>query len=488
MRTKFIPFTIVLFVVISCSNKKNQELNIEIKAIENNLVASIQIKGKPVEKYEITERMEHYKVPGVSIAVVKDGEIRWAKGYGIANTNDSSVVTVNTLFQAGSISKPVAALAALKLVEEGKIDLDKDVNIYLNDWKIPDNKFTEIEKVTLRRLLTHTAGMTVHGFPGYQQKDTFPSIVTVLNGKGNTEPVLVDTIPGNIWRYSGGGYTVMEKIVEDVSGLPLEKYMAKNILPQMGMTNSTFEQPLPTSLYSQASAAYNGKGEIVEGLWHNYPEQAAAGLWTTPTDLGNYCIQVQNILSGEEKGVLSKETIEKMLTKHKNDWGLGLALNGDGDSLIFRHGGKNEGFTNNFFSFAHHGDAVIVMTNADNGGPLIDEILSSVSEYYGWGKSEPRTIEVIELQPEQLTRLTGKYKLDYQIPEIGDYFVEVSNSDSGLIVNDLITKQVSKLYPLDEFKFIEIEGGEEVLFQLSENSEKIGLLWNNQYQFFRIDE
>ncbi len=487
MKTKSILLVLILSVFFSCSVKKNNELETEINSIENNLMTGIQIKGEPVNNYSIAERMEHYKVPGVSIAVVKNGKIRWAKGYGIANINDSSEVKTNTLFQAGSISKPIAALAALKLVQEGKIDLDEDVNTYLKDWKVQDNKFTETEKVTLRRLLTHTAGMTVHGFPGYQQKDTFPSIETVLNGKGNTPAIVVDTFPGSIWRYSGGGFTVMEKLVEDISGIPLEKFMAENILPQMGMPNSTFEQPLPESLYSKASAAYNGKGEIVEGLWHNYPEQAAAGLWTTPSDLANYCINVQKILSGKENGILSKETIEKMLTKHKNDWGLGVSLQGDGDSLIFSHGGKNEGFTNNMISFAKQGNAVIIMTNADNGGALINEILRSISSYYGWGISNQKVIEVIKIPVEQLNKLTGKYKLNFQIPGIGDYFIEMSIKDSSLIVNDLITKQVSKLYPLQELKFIDIESGEEVQFQISGDSDKIGLIWNNQYPFSKID-
>jgi len=487
MKTKSILFLLIVSVFFSCSDKKNNELETEINAIENNLMTGIQIKGEPVNNYSIAERMEHYKVPGVSIAVVKNGKIRWAKGYGIANINDSSEVTTNTLFQAGSISKPIAALAALKLVQEGKIDLDEDVNTYLKDWKVQDNKFTETEKVTLRRLLTHTAGMTVHGFPGYQQKDTFPSIETVLNGKGNTPAIVVDTFPGSIWRYSGGGFTVMEKLVEDITGIPLEKYMAENILPQMGMPNSTFEQPLPESLYSKASAAYNGKGEIVEGLWHNYPEQAAAGLWTTPSELANYCINVQNILSGKENGVLSKDIIEQMLTKHKNDWGLGVSLQGDGDSLIFSHGGKNEGFTNNLKSFAKQGDAVIFMTNGDNGGALINEILRSISSYYGWGISNQKVIEVIKIPVEQLNKLIGKYKLNFQIPGIGDYFIEMSIKDSSLIVNDLITKEVSKLYPLQELKFIDIESGEEVQFQISGDSDKIGLIWNNQYPFSKID-
>ena len=265
--------------------------------------------------------MEYHNIPGVSIAIVKDGKLKWAKGYGIANTNNGNEVTVNTIFQAGSISKPIAALSALKLVENGSIDLDKDVNTYLTDWRIPDSKFTKDEKVTLRRLLTHTAGMTVHGFPGYKQKDTFPSITKVLNGKGNTAAIFLDTIPGSIWRYSGGGYTVMEKLVEDISGLSLDEYMAENILQPIGMENSTYSQPLGIGLYTDVSAAYDGEGNIIEGLWHNYPEQAAAGLWTTPTDLAIYCIEIQEILSKKKNGILSKEIIEMMLTKHKNNWG-----------------------------------------------------------------------------------------------------------------------------------------------------------------------
>lgn len=482
---KKLTFAIVFFSCLSIVFA--QEKDAEINAIENNLMAAIQIKGEPVNKYSIAERMEHYKVPGISIAVVKDGVIRWAKGYGIANTKDSSKVNINTLFQAGSISKPIAALAALKLVQEGKIDLDEDVNTYLKDWKVPENKFTEKEKVTLKRLLTHNAGMTVQGFPGYQQKDTFPSIETVLNGKGNTPAIVVDTFPGSISRYSGGGFTVMEKLVEDVSGLPLEKYMAENILPQMGMPKSTFDQPLPEALYSKASAAYNDKGEIIEGLWHNYPEQAAAGLWTTPSDLANYCINIQNILSGKEKGVLSKETVEKMLTKHKNDWGLGVSLMGKRNSLIFAYAGKNAGFTSMLIAFAHHGDAVIIMTNADNGGALINEIQCSISSYYGWGIKNPRIITVIKVPIEQLTKLTGKYKLNFQNPDRGDYFIDVSLKDGNLFVDNPNNNQISKFYPIKELKFIDIESGKELLFQVSNKSEKMGLLYNKQFQFYRVD-
>ncbi|MBN1821194.1 MAG: beta-lactamase family protein, partial [Prolixibacteraceae bacterium] len=318
--------------------------------ILGSYLLSAQTGSSPVT-FDFLGRMEHYKVPGMSIAVVKDGKIVWTEGFGIANTETGSKVDTNTLFQAGSISKPLAALAALKLVEEGKVNLDEDVNTYLKTWKLPDNKYTSEQKVTLRLLLTHSAGITVHGFPGYRQDEKFPTINEVLDGKGNTDKIRVNKIPGTEWRYSGGGYTIMEKLVEDVSGMPLEEYMAKFILKPMGMNNSTYEQPLPQDLYSQASAAYDQKGELIKGWWHNYPEQAAAGLWTTPTDLAKYCIEIQEILAGKKKGVLKKEMVEDMLTKHLNNWGLGVSLTGDGESLIFQHGGKNAGFTNSFKAY-----------------------------------------------------------------------------------------------------------------------------------------
>lgn len=488
---KTLIFTLLLAILLTpaCRQAKTSaNLDAEISVVENGLLLPIIMKGDTLSKMNIQDRMEYHRVPGVSISVVENGAIRWVKGYGFANTQNGQPVDESTLFQAGSISKPVAALAALKLMEEGLVDLDEDVNTYLKDWKVPENKFTETEKVTLRRLLTHNAGMTVHGFPGYQQKDDFPSIISVLDGKGNTPTIFVDTFPGRIWRYSGGGYTVMEKVVEDVSGLPLEQYLAENILPAFGMTKSTYQQPLPEEQYNQASAAYDNEGKIIEGLWHNYPEQAAAGLWTTPTDLANYCISVQEILVGEKEGTLSKATLEMMLTKHKNDWGLGPSLMWAGDSLIFRHGGKNAGFTNQMIAFAHRGNAVIVMTNADNGGRLMGEIVRSVSNYYDWNISNPREVEVVDLPTEHLRQLVGQYKLDFQVPDIGDYFVEVSLKEDQLFVMDPNNGETNSLYALDEQKFIDLELGDEVQFQISEARDSIGMLWNGQYSFYKLDQ
>ncbi len=457
----------------------------EVNAIENGLIGPIQVKGETPLTYNILDRMKFHKVPGVSIAVVKDGKIAWAKGYGMANTKSGSSVDENTLFQAGSISKPIAALAALKLVQQGKLELDTDVNTYLKGWKIPESKFALNEKVTLRSLLTHSAGMTVHGFPGYQQTDNFPTIEQVLNGEGNTPKIELDTFPGAIWRYSGGGYTIMEKVVEDVSGMPLEAYMKEHILKPLGMTHSSYDQPLTEKDHAQASAAYDRQGNLYEGLWLNYPEQAAAGLWTTPTDLASYCMAIQEIVAGKADGILSPEIVTQMLTKHKNDWGLGPSLEWNGDSLRFQHGGKNAGFTNRMTAFAHKGDAVILMTNADNGGKLGDEILRSISQYYGWGISGSRTIEPIELSEDDLEKLTGTYRFDEQVNG-EDYIVTVLREGNSLIVDDRNNGQRDRMVPTAAGTFIDVSDGDEMIYKV--DAEPLEFGWNNRFRFIKLEK
>lgn len=167
MKKLILLFSLIIF--ISCTDESKDALDSEIDEIERSLTTTIQIEGDSPKKYTISDRMDHYNVPGISIAVIKDRKLHWAKGYGIANTieNKNIEVTSNTLFQAGSISKPVAALSILKLVEEGKLDLDENINTYLQNWEVPESEYTKEQKVTLRRILSHTSGLTVHGFPGY---------------------------------------------------------------------------------------------------------------------------------------------------------------------------------------------------------------------------------------------------------------------------------------------------------------------------------
>ncbi|MEQ8534019.1 MAG: serine hydrolase domain-containing protein [Imperialibacter sp.] len=486
MKLLTFPALLCFLTLYSCSTSTQVGDGDAAQVIENSLVAGMQIKGEPVKTYTLAERMAHYNVPGVSIAVVKDGKISWARGYGTANSHTGSLVDVNTLFQAGSISKPIAALAALKLAGEGKVELDADVNTYLTSWKVPDSEFTQTEKVTLRRLLTHTAGTTVHGFPGYHPSMIFPGIETVLNGRGNTPAIYVDTTPGTLWRYSGGGYTIMEKVVEDVTDLPLDIYLKQSVLEPLGMEHSTYAQPLPADRAAEASAAYDSNGTLIDGLWHNYPEQAAAGLWTTPSDLAKYCIEIQSIVAGKKGGILSQEMVTRMLTKDKNDWGLGPSLKNDGDDLIFQHGGKNAGFTNNMVAFAHKGEAIIIMTNADNGGRLIGEIINAASDYYDWGLSNVRTIETIKLSSEKLQEFVGKYQYSEQVPGSGSYYIEVRLTNGQLTVIDPEENSSFSLTPTEAMKFIDLEKGDQIVFSASENSPVV-LLWNNNYRFYKVE-
>ncbi|MBT31322.1 MAG: serine hydrolase [Thalassobius sp.] len=482
----FIFALLSAIVLCSCGHKQKYEsVEDEISAIENSLTNPVIVKGENPELFSIEDRMKLHNIPGVSIAVVKDGKLHWTKAYGIANTETDTFVDSATLFQAGSISKPIAALGALKLVQEGKVDLDTDVNNYLKNWKVEENQFTEKEKVTLRRLLTHTAGMTVHGFPGYKPADKFPSVIKVLEGKGNTPKIFVDTIPGSIWRYSGGGYTVMEKVVEDVSGQPLETYLKENILMPLGMTNSTYSQPLPEKLHQQASAAYDRGGNLIEGLWHNYPEQAAAGLWTTPTDLSKYCMEIQRIEAGKPNGILSKQTVDKMLTKHENNWGLGPSLADDGSSLRFQHGGKNAGFTNNMIAFAYKGNAVIVMTNADNGGKLMNEIITSISEHYDWDIAKQRTVETVSLNAEELNKFNGRYKYLGKTRDGSDHIVKLVTKEGKLLIVDEKNAEEDLITPMSETSFIDLSDGDQVVF--TEKSDTLEFTFNNYYSYRRIE-
>ena len=297
--------------------------------------------GAPV-RWTLIGQMATHHVPGVSIAVIDSGRIVWAKGFGVKEAGATDPVTPATLFQAASISKPVAATGMLRLVQQGTLSLDENVNTYLRSWKVPDNKFTEKEKVTLRRIVSHNAGLTVHGFPGYTMGDAIPTTVQVLNGEkpANTAPVRVDTFPSAISNYSGGGVTIEQLLLQDVTRKPFPLFMKEMVLDPVGMSRSTYEQPLPESRRSEAASAHTASGTVIKGKWHVYPEMAAAGLWTTPTDLATWALEIAAARAGRSSTVLSRELATQMLTVQKAPFGLGPSLEGSGTGFHFGHGGS----------------------------------------------------------------------------------------------------------------------------------------------------
>lgn len=356
--------------------------------------------------------MRFHKVNGVSIAVIKEFKVEWAAGYGLADVETKKPVTASTLFQAASISKPVSAMGALALVQAGKLPLDRDINTVLKSWKVPENAHTKKAPVTLEELLSHTAGVTVHGFPGYAAGTPVPTLVQVLDGTppANTAPIRVDLDPGTRFRYSGGGYTIAQLAMMDATGQTFPALLADQVLRPLGMTASTYEQPLPEARVAEAAAGYRADGTPVPGKRHVYPEMAAAGLWTTPTDLARFALAVQKMLRGE-KGPLSKVTVENMLTRRREDYGLGFGLEDKGGSTYFTHGGSNEGFQTLLYADESRGYGAVLMTNSDAGHRLIPEILRAIASEYNWEGYEKGAIPLAKLSPEDLALFAGRYKL-----------------------------------------------------------------------------
>lgn len=382
-----------------------------IAQFEAGLMQSVQIEGEPTEYWSLADRMAFHNVPGVSIAVIRDGKIAWAKGYGVLETGTATPVNPDTLFQAGSISKPVAGIAALKLVEQGKLQLDAPINDALASWKIPDNAFTQQTPVTLRQIMSHTAGLTVHGFPGYAADEPVPTVQQVLDGTppANTPPVRVDKLPGESWRYSGGGYTVMQLAMTDVAGKDFVTLTDELVLKPAGMARSSYLNPLPANNLANAATGHKRTGKAIAGLRHTYPEMAAAGLWTTPSDLARMGLAVTAAARGDAGAILGPDMTQQMLTLQKNDYGLGFALEDDGDGQVFSHGGSDEGFEALFFAYTDgHGGAAI-MTNGQRGGMLASEIAASLGATYGWKYGTPETRKAEALTPERAALFAGDY-------------------------------------------------------------------------------
>lgn len=476
------------FCMFSCRTgvPSNPDLAL-IDSVENSLLPSILLKGQAVKGFNILERMDYYHITGVSIAFMNGGEIAWAKGYGYASADSARLVDEKTLFQAASISKPVAAMAALAMVEEGKIGLDEDVNHCLLDWKVEENGHTAAEKVTLRRILSHTAGLTVHGFAGYAYNEELPSLIQVLNGElpANSARIYPDTTPGSRYSYSGGGYTIMQKMLTDMAGKEFPEIMDEYVLSKIGMESSTYRQPLPAGFHDHAASGHLGNGKMIEGQWHTYPEMAAAGLWTTPTDLLKYAREVQRSYVGESNRILSQQMVQEMLTPQMNDHGLGPTTGGSGEDITFGHGGSNAGFRCQLFAFTKQGQGVAIMTNGDNGGYILGEILRAFSQVYGWRVYKPDTRELWPMDQKDLEAFAGQYRLNIEGMSL---VIEITAEENHLKGVQLWDEFQFKIYPGSEHRFFNLDDGVNLDFE--KNPEGILEMtihqYGEEYRFLKI--
>jgi CubicO group peptidase (beta-lactamase class C family) len=441
-----------------------------ILRVENGLVGPVVIKGDAKATQNIAIRMKELNVPGVSVAVIHNGQIEWARGYGFASIGGPPV-TANTMFQAGSISKPVATMAALWLVEHGKLSLDADIDTELKSWKLPADPVTAGKPVTLRELLTHTGGTTVHGFPGYAQNEPVPTLIQVLNGEkpANTPAIRSEAAPLSKWNYSGGGFTIAQQAMIDVSGEPFPKLLHDKVLEPIGMTHSTYEQPLGKEFAAFAATPYRGDGKPVEGGAHTYPEMAAAGLWTTPTDIARYAIEVRHSIGDAANHVLSPDMTSQMLTAGMGSWGLGLQIGGAADNPYFSHGGVNEGFINIFAAYEKSGDGAVVMTNSDNGGQIGDEIMHAIAAEYNWPDFRPIVRTVVAVDPKTLPQYAGTYAL---APKF-DLIITVEN---GQLVGQVTGQGKYPLFAESETRFFPTAMDVEVEFVKDANGKVTALI------------
>jgi CubicO group peptidase (beta-lactamase class C family) len=359
-----------------------------IQRIESRVVDVPAGEKEPPLQLNLAQLMQAYNVPGLTIAVIDDYKIIWTKAYGVIGAGSQTPVTTKTLFQAGSISKPVAATAALALVQAGKLSLDEDVNQKLKTWKVPENEFTKDQKVTLRRLISHTGGLTVHGFPGYDVDAPMPTVVQVLNGEkpANTPPIRVDFVPGSQERYSGGGVTIEQLLMTDVTGKAFPELLRETVLSKIGMSDSSYDQPLPAARAALTATGTYGDGKPVHGRWHIYPEMAAAGLWTTPTDLATFAIEIAQSRNGKSNKVLSQKTVEEMLTPVLPHGGaLGFHVE-DQNPGLFSHNGADEGFQAVLNMNWQTGKGAVIMANSDNGVAVAEWLMRSVAKEYIWNQ------------------------------------------------------------------------------------------------------
>jgi CubicO group peptidase (beta-lactamase class C family) len=421
MRRTRTAIALPVMVVAAATIAAQSAVDERIHRIENGLVPPVVLKGQPIPTSKLEDRMRELNTPGVSVAVFANGRIEWARGWGMADVAAGRRVDAETRFQAASISKPVAAATALALVSSGRMSLDQDINTYLTSWKLPETEFTAKQKITLRHLLSHTGGVTVSGFPGYASTAVIPTLVQLLDGAkpANTAPVRVDIPVASRWRYAGGGFEIVQLAIEDVTKKPFADVARDLVLVPLGMSHSTYVQPIPAALRDKAATAYGPSGEPVAGRFHTYPEQAAAGLWTTPEDLARFAIAVQQMAAGTStRPIMSRELANEMLKPVLENYGLGLQITGTGRETRFGHGGSNEGFRCMLTAFKDVASGVVVMVNSERGGAILEPVARAVAREYGWPGLAPIERTLGTADPSTYRDFAGRYELPVRSPPV----------------------------------------------------------------------
>lgn len=429
---RFTLLSIVLICVSSCSslpkenngstdNNRNTGCINPEKAIEgkfqfeNGIRSQVKFLGETEKLGSITNKMSEYKIPALSLAVINQGNIDWADIYQNTDFSDENKLDCASLFQAASLSKPVTFFTVVRMHSAGEIDLDKNIQNYLKEYKLSAGKQTPDNPVTFRNIFSHTSGITPGGYQGYAKDLTLPSDIDILKGSAgtNSPAIAVITTPNETLAYSGGAYTLAELALQDIYRDEFSNIMKKWILEPVGMKHSVFTQPL-TSKFKNVAKGHVQSGNILDGGWRNHPEQAAAGLWSNSVDMAKFLIEIYKAYQGKST-IFSQSEIKSLLSHERDGHLYGFRIERSDDDISITHYGGNTGYRTGMTINLITGNGLVYLTNSDNGGALGDELFLSASQIYNWHNFKQASVYRKHVDTQQLRELQGEYKWNNQI-------------------------------------------------------------------------
>lgn len=427
----------------------SQGIDGRIADVENGLtMQTIVPDGAIAIKGNILDKMRQYSIPGISVAVIHNGNIDWSKSYGIADLQTKDSVTNETLFQLASIGKVITALAALHLVKQGQLSLDENVNDKLKRWKIPENQLTVKDKVTLRHLLSHSSGLADdYGFQGYAPDSQIPGLLQIINCErpANTKKLLhIKTKPGQTERYSGGGYLIIQLLIEDVTGTDFSEFVNNVIFKPLGMSNTTYDYRPDVNQKAKIASGNRGTGRPLRNKrYHIYPERGAAGPWSTASDIAKLVIELQKEYYNESELILNKNLVSGMFSPQINNKGLGVNLKGLAHPEAFWHAGQNLGYTGLFYGLINQRDGAVILLNSDGGTKLMQEFMTSVAHAYDWPVM--KSARALPISDELQLKLIGNYR-----DPATDKVLIVENIKSRLKVKTSNSRTTYDLFRIDD--------------------------------------
>ena len=452
-------------------------VNTRIESVEKGLTERVHIKGQPLPSWTIQERMAHYHVPALSLAVINNGSLEWAKAYGVDEVGRPDGADRETLFQAASVSKVITALATLRLVQAGRLDLDDDVNQRLRSWKLPNSSG---RSVTVAELLSHSGAINwPAGETALPPSGSLPTLLQRLQGQppALNRPVQVDGTPGAGFRYSNGGYLILGQLISDAKGKDFAEAAAGLVFAPLHMTHSTFHVLLPDQSPKDIAYGHNAEGAVEDGKWRivGMPE---GGLWTTPSDLAKAVIAIQRAYCSAHPSFLSAALAKQMLTKQNDQWGLGVQVEGSGGDLAFRHDGSTPGYKAVFFAYAKRGQGAVILTNGDRGGELADELLYSIAAAYHWPDFRSVEKQIVEIALERLRQYAGRYQM------APGAFATIT-LENGKLYGQVRGRDKAELFPESESRFFMLEGPT-VEFEIDSAGNVTGLVFDANFRAPRV--